>query len=77
VSGGRELLARAREGFVLPAGRRHLVISFFSPRMRADMSAALVLTEENWKCRPGYSLRVIPPGDADSTVPEISSTGSV
>ena len=24
-----------------------------------------------------YSLRVIPPGDADSTVPDISSTGSV
>ena len=64
-------------GFVFPAGRRHLVISFFSPRMRADMSAALVDTEENWKCRPGNSLRVIPPGDADSTVPDISSTGSV
>ncbi len=32
----------------------------FSPRMRADMSAALVDTEENWNCRPGYSLRVMP-----------------
>jgi hypothetical protein len=45
--------------------------------MRADMSAALVLTDENWKRLPGYSLRVIPPGDADSTVLDISSTGSV
>src|ERR1022692_4753518 len=30
-----------------PEGRRDLVISFFSPRIRADMSAALVDTEEN------------------------------
>ena len=37
---------RAR-GVLGPEGRRDLVISFFSPRIRADMSAALVLTEEN------------------------------
>ena len=49
----------------------------FSPRMRADMSAALVDTDENWKRRPGNSLRVMPPGDTSSTVPEISSTGAV
>ena len=49
----------------------------FSPRMRADMSAALVETEENWNVRPGYSLRVMPPGETSSTVPEISSTGAV
>src|ERR1017187_8203043 len=40
-------LARAREMFLGPEGRRDLVISFFSPRIRADMPAALVLTEEN------------------------------
>ena len=40
-------LARAREVFWGPEGRRDLVISFFSPRIRADMSAALVDTEEN------------------------------
>ena len=40
-------LARAREVFLGQAGRRHLVILLFSPRMRADMSAALVDTEEN------------------------------
>ena len=40
-------LARAREMFLGPEGRRDLVISFFSPRILADMSAALVLTEEN------------------------------
>ena len=37
----------AREVFWGPEGRRDLVISFFSPRIRADMSAALVDTEEN------------------------------
>jgi hypothetical protein len=37
----------AREMFLGPEGRRDLVISLFSPRIRADMSAALVLTEEN------------------------------
>src|ERR1035437_8623001 len=37
--------ARARCFWV--EGRRDLVISFFSPRIRADMSAALVDTEEN------------------------------
>ena len=63
--------------FVCPAGRRDLGISFFMPRMRAGMSAALVLTDENWKRRLGYSLRVIPPTDADSTVPDISSTDAV
>ena len=47
VSGGRELLARARE-----------VLCF---RQDGDT----------------YSLGVIPPADADSRVPEISSTGSV
>src|ERR1039457_1174826 len=40
-------LARARERLLGPEGRRDLVISFFSPRIRADMSAALVDTEEN------------------------------
>ena len=35
------------------------------------------LTDENWNLRPGYSLRVIPPGDTSSMVPEISSTGLV
>jgi hypothetical protein len=37
----------AREMFLGPEGRRDLVISLFSPRIRAHMSAALVLTEEN------------------------------
>src|ERR1017187_2515994 len=60
-----------------PEGWKDLVISFFSPRILADMSAALVLTEENWKRLPGYSLRVMPPAETSSTVPEISSTGSV
>ena len=46
VSGGGVPGAGAR-GFLCPAGRRHLVILLFSPRMRADMSAALVDTEEN------------------------------
>ena len=40
-------LARARERLLGSEGRRDLVISFFSPRIRADMSAALVDTEEN------------------------------
>ena len=35
------------------------------------------LTDENWKTCPGYSLRVMPPGETSSTVPEISSTGAV
>jgi hypothetical protein len=46
LSGGFGL-ARAREVFWGPEGRRDLVILFFSPRIRADMSAALVDTEEN------------------------------
>ena len=38
--------AYARE-FLGLEGRRTLVILFFSPRIRADISAALVDTEEN------------------------------
>jgi hypothetical protein len=45
---------RAR-GALGVAGRKDLVILLFSPRMRADISAALVDTEENWN-----SLRDIP-----------------
>ena len=40
-------LARAREVLLVAAGRKDLVILLFSPRMRADISAALVDTEEN------------------------------
>jgi hypothetical protein len=68
-------LARAREVFwVQQDGDTWL---FCSPSIRADMSAALVDTEENWNTLPGNSLRVTPPADADSTVPAISSTGLV
>ena len=39
--------ARARERFLGSEGWKDLVILFFSPRIRADISAALVDTEEN------------------------------
>jgi len=68
-AGAREVLCQAGQG--------DLVISFFSPSIRADRSAALMPTEENWKRRPGYSLRVTLPGETSPTVPEISSTGAV
>jgi protein gp37 len=66
-------LSRPREGFCV----RKDGDTWFSPRMRADMSAALVETEENWKVRPGNSFKVMPPGETSSTVPAISSTGAV
>ena len=70
VGGAR---SRAREVF----GVRQDGETWFSPRMHADISAALVETDENWKTRPGYCLRVSPWGEASSMVPEISSTGAV
>ena len=66
-------LARTREGFCVRQDEE----TWCSPRIRADMSAALVDTEENWKTRPGYSLSEMPCGVASSMVPEISSTGAV
>jgi hypothetical protein len=66
-------LSRTREVF----GGRKDEETWFSPRILADMSAALVETEENWNRRPGNSLRVMPPGETSSTVPAISSTGLV
>ena len=74
---GSGVAGAGARGFLGKAGRRDLVISFCSPRIRADMSAALVPTEEKLNLRPGYSLRVMPPGETWSTVPAISSTGAV
>jgi hypothetical protein len=51
----------------------------FSPRILADMSAALVETEENWNRRPGNSLSVMPPGEnlIDGTCNLLDGVGEV
>ena len=49
-------LARAREGFCARQDEE----TWCSPRIRADMSAALVDMDENWKTRPGYSFSEMP-----------------
>jgi len=52
------------------------------PQLKASanflaLQKELVDTEENWNTLPGNSLRVMPPGETSSTVPDISSTGRV
>jgi hypothetical protein len=69
-------LARACEVFGV---RQDEDTWLFSPRILADMSAALVETEENWNRRPGNSLSVMPPGEnlIDGTCNLLDGVGEV